>query len=346
MAGGIGSRFWPLSRNQKPKQFLDILDSGRSFIQMTYDRLCKIVPPSNIWVVSHVDYENLVYQQLPDINPKQVLLEPSRKNTAPCILYAAKTIAAIDSDAQLFIAPSDHLILNESQFIEDIQDGFNFINKHPNHLMTFGIHASRPDTGYGYISFDKEQALDQTIYPVNRFVEKPDLKTAESYLESGNYVWNSGMFLWNVQTILNEFKQYAATLYNLFEDFKLDSDIRIIYDTCPSDSIDYAVMEKSTNVLVKTVDFGWTDLGTWGSLYEILEKDAHHNAALAPEYLLNKSNNNLIKDAEGKLIVVHGLDNLLIINTKDVLLICDKKEEQTIKQIVALVEAKFGKNKT
>ncbi|MBK6860426.1 MAG: mannose-1-phosphate guanylyltransferase [Saprospiraceae bacterium] len=346
MAGGIGSRFWPLSRNQKPKQFLDILDSGRSFIQMTYDRLCKIVPPSNIWVVSHVDYENLVYQQLPEINPKQVLLEPSRKNTAPCILYAAKTIAAIDPDAQMFIAPSDHLILNESQFIEDIQHGFEFINKHPNYLMTFGIHAFRPDTGYGYINFDKERGLDQTIYPVNRFVEKPDLKTAESYLESGDYVWNSGMFLWNVQTILNEFKQYAPTLFNLFKDFNQDSDITLLYDQCPSDSIDYAVMEKSPNVQVKTVDFGWTDLGTWGSLYEILEKDEHHNAALAPDYLLNKSSSNLIKDAEGKLIVVHGLDNLLVINTNDVLLICHRKEEQTIKQIVALVETQFGKTKT
>lgn len=165
------------------------------------------------------------------------------KNTAPCILYAAKTIAAIDPDAKLFIAPSDHLILNESQFIEDIQHGFEFINKHPEYLLTFGIHASRPDTGYGYINFDKEQGLDQTIYPVNRFVEKPDLKTAESYLESGDYVWNSGMFLWNVQTILNEFKQYAPTLYNLFEDFNQDSDISLLYYQCPSDSIDYAVME-------------------------------------------------------------------------------------------------------
>jgi len=346
MAGGIGSRFWPLSRNQKPKQFLDILDSGRSFIQMTYDRLCKIVPRSNIWVVSHTDYKNLVIQQLPDLNPKQLLLEPSRKNTAPCILYAAKTIAAIDPDAQLFIAPSDHLILNESQFIEDIQHGFKFNKNHPQYLMTFGIRAHRPDTGYGYINFDKERALDQTIYPVNRFVEKPDLNTAESYLESGNYVWNSGMFLWNVQTIMNEFKVYASTLFKLFEDFKVHSDIAFIYENCPSDSIDYAVMEKSPNVLVKTVDFGWTDLGTWGSLYEILEKDANQNAAVAHNYLLNKSNNNLIKDAEGKLIVVHGIDDLLVINTKDVLLLCHKKEEQTIKQIVALIEAQFGKSNT
>jgi len=346
MAGGIGSRFWPLSRNQKPKQFLDILDSGKSFIQMTYDRLCKIVPRSNIWVVSHVDYEHLVRQQLPDLNPKQILLEPSRKNTAPCVLYAAKTIAAIDSEAQLFIAPSDHLILNESQFIEDINHGFEFNNKHPHQLMTFGIHASRPDTGYGYINFDKERALDQTIYPVNRFVEKPDLKTAASYLESGDYVWNSGMFLWHVQTILNEFKMYAAPLFKLFENLTADSNIKLIYEKCPSDSIDYAVMEKSPNVLVKTVDFGWTDLGTWGSLYEILDKDSQKNAAVAQNYLLNQSSSNLIKDEEGKLIVIHGLDNLLVINTKDVLLLCNKNEEQSIKQLVALVEEKFGKNKT
>ncbi len=342
MAGGIGSRFWPLSRQSKPKQFLDIMGTGKSLIQMTFERLALVVPKNNIWVVSHLDYKQLVKEQIPELKEDQILLEPLRKNTAPCVLYAAKAIELVDPEAKLFIAPSDHLILNEIEFKDAILQAFHFIEKYPDHLLTFGIKASRPDTGYGYINFNQDAGFEQGIYPVNRFVEKPDLQTAKDYLAQGDYVWNSGMFLWSVNTIQAEMKKYAPALYHAFEGYSNFEDILRIYETCSSDSIDYAIMEKSTAVVVKTVDFGWSDLGTWASLYEIHEKDVQENVSLMKNGLLSKSNSNLIRDEEGKLIVVHGMKDLMLINTKDVLLVCHRYEEQAIKQLVAEIDSKFG----
>ncbi|MBK9727880.1 MAG: mannose-1-phosphate guanylyltransferase [Saprospiraceae bacterium] len=342
MAGGVGSRFWPLSRNQKPKQFLDILGTGKTLIQLTYERLIKIIHPENIWVVSHADYQDLIKEQLPLLQTNNILLEPQRKNTAPCILFAALEISRRDPNSILFIAPSDHLILNESMFVKDVSDSFDFISKNPENLLTFGIQASRPDTGYGYINFDSSQVLAEDIYQVHKFVEKPDHNTALSYLQSGNYVWNSGMFLWKTNTILHSLEIYAPDLFKAFNSYTNPSDIISIYQNCKSDSIDIAVMEKSKSVVVKTVDFGWSDLGTWGSLYELLPHDLNENASTNTKLLLSQTKSCMIHDEQQKLIALHGVEDLIIINTEDVLLICHKSEEQAIKQIVSKVQESFG----
>lgn len=338
MAGGIGSRFWPLSRNQKPKQFLDILGTGKTLIQMTYDRLSQLVPQENIWVVSHIDYAGLIKEQLPGINANNILLEPIRKNTAPCLMYTAARISATNTDALLFIAPSDHLIVNESLFKSDVQNAFAYIEQNPKQLLTFGIQASRPDTGYGYINFNSEQVLNDEIYPVLKFAEKPDHNTALAYLQSGNYVWNSGMFLWSCKTFLEEMKTHAIDLYNSFNGFNLNSDLLTIYQNCNSISIDYALMEKTDKAVVKSVDFGWSDLGTWGSLYQLKSQDHLQNSINGSLIILDESSNCLVENSGKQLVAIQGLDDFIVVNTEDVLLICKKSSEQKIKDMVSKAE--------
>ncbi len=343
MAGGIGSRFWPLSRNQKPKQFLDILGTGQSLIQMTYSRLAQIISKENIWVVSHIDYSNLINEQLPEIKSSNILLEPLRKNTAPCLMYAALAIYNRDPDAFLFIAPSDHLIVNETLFNSDVLSSFSFIENQSDYLLTFGIQASRPDTGYGYIDFNTNQSLAAEIYLVNQFVEKPDHNTALTYIQSGNFVWNSGMFMWSCKAFLRQMHLLAPELYKYFEHFSTESNIESIYEQCESISIDYALMEKTDKAVVKTVDFGWSDLGTWGSLYQLKSQDAFQNSLNGSMILINETSNCLIENSGKQLIVIQGLEDFIVVNTEDVLLICQKSSEQKIKELVKKVEALSAK---
>ncbi|MDQ3142449.1 MAG: mannose-1-phosphate guanylyltransferase [Bacteroidota bacterium] len=342
MAGGIGSRFWPMSRNQKPKQFLDVLGTGKSLIQLTYERLSRIIPQDNIWVVTHKDYKDLTVQNLPHLNIENLLLEPERKNTAPCIMYAANEIKKRNPSATMLVAPADHLILNEIKFVQDVEEGISFIEKEHG-LLTLGIQVSRPDTGYGYIHFDQNQHFQNEIFNVLEFVEKPDHNTALKYMEDGNYLWNSGMFLWEVSSILEAIKKYSPEIHEAFTNNE-SSAIDTIYAQCANISIDYAVMEKADKVIVKRVDFGWSDLGTWGSLSELIKHDEFENAVVADKCILNDSRQCMIHDSESKLIAIQGLHDFIVVNTKEVLLICKKSQEQEIKKMVSDTELKLGKD--
>lgn len=343
IAGGVGSRFWPLSRKQKPKQFLDILNTGKTLIQMTYDRLIPFISKENIWVVSYVDYEGLIKEQLPEINTANILLEPLRKNTAPCLMYAAATILNRDSEAILFIAPADHLIVNESLFISNVQTSFEFLENNLHYMLTFGISASRPDTGYGYINFDASKSLTEATYPVNKFVEKPDYNTAREYIQSGNYVWNSGMFMWSCKTFIQEITKYNPPLALAFLHFNENSDLTTIYNQCETISIDYALMEKTNSVVVKTVDFGWSDLGTWGSLYQLKSHDPFQNSLTGSLIYCDETSNCYIENSGHQLIAIQGLEDFIVVNTEDILLICQKSSEQKIKDLVKKVEALHSK---
>lgn len=341
MAGGIGSRFWPLSTKKRPKQFLDVLGTGKTLLQLTFERLSKVVKADHIWIVTHQDYREITIQQLPQVDNAKILLEPERKNTAACILFATKHIEKFDANATVFIAPSDHLILDESQFCADILAAQNHLEHFSHHVLTFGIKASRPDTGYGYIRYDNSEK--HSFYPVKQFVEKPDYKTAEHYLATGQYLWNSGMFMWKNLTILNLYNQYAKELYDLFSLYQPGEDIQAVYQQSPSISIDYALMEKTEQAYVMAVDFGWSDLGTWASLFEVLPKDTQQNALLSKLIQTNNSNENIILNEEdNKLIALQGIENMIIINTPAKLLICNKSQEQDIKQLVSLIEQNFG----
>lgn len=342
MAGGVGSRFWPLSRSSKPKQFLDFLGTGRSLIQMTYDRLSNLCDASNIWVVCHVDYIDLVKEQLAHIHETNILAEPQRKNTAPCIAFAAKEILNRNPDAMMFVAAADHLITNESQFVRDVNECVLFLEKN-NCLLTFGIQASRPDTGYGYIHFDQSENKSYDIYPVKKFVEKPNHNTALEYLNQGDYLWNSGMFIWRADEIMHQIKIHMPSLYNSFSNYAQQCDIIDIYDTCDSVSIDVGIMEKANSVHVKTVDFGWSDLGTFGSIYSLSDHDNQGNFIQVKRHILQEVEGCMIRNEEDKIIAIHGLKNFIVINTKDALMICDMKEEQEIKKLVSGVEKNFGK---
>ncbi len=338
MAGGIGSRFWPLSRNKCPKQFLDILGTGKSLIQMTFERLREGIDSQNIWVVTHEDYVHLVSEHLPEISPSRILLEPERKNTAPCIAYAAIQIYAIDKDAAMLVAPADHLILSERQFARDVEEALQFIDSH-DALVTFGVRPSWPNTGYGYIHRQPQDSALFNIYKVLEFVEKPDYNNALQYLQNGNYFWNSGIFLWKAKRILDELSLFAPQIMDCFLPMMRESNTPLspIYKNSPSISIDYAVMEKSAKVYMKAVDFGWSDLGTWGSLYDHVPQDENHNALQGRQLVLNNSHRCLVKNMTDAVIALESVDNLIVINTPDVLLICDKSEEQRIKQLIPIL---------
>ncbi len=348
MAGGVGSRFWPASREEMPKQFLDITGSGQSLLQMTVERFKKIIPESNIFIVTNKKYVPLVKEQLPTLADNQIIGEPSRNNTAPCVAYTALKLAALDPDANMVVAPSDHLIRKEDAFLSQIQKALNFAASN-DALLTLGIQPTRPDTGYGYIHFDK-QGVDG-IHKVKAFKEKPDLATAEAYLASGEYLWNAGIFIWNVKSILKAFRQYAGDIYDIlsqdtgaYNSPREQEFIDRYYPTTPSISIDYAIMENADNVYTLPSDIGWSDLGTWASLHTESAKDEHGNAVLADPIELVDSHNNMIRLPKGKLAVIKGLEDFIVIDEGDVLLIYPKSREQEIKQVRQQIHEKYGDN--
>jgi len=351
MAGGIGSRFWPLSRTKKPKQFLDILGTGRTLLQQTVDRLKKVIPVENILIVTNEDYEDLVTKQLPDITPQQVLLEPMRRNTAPCIAYANYKIRLLNPDAMILVAPSDHIILKEQDFLDVVVKGLEFVSTHDS-MLTLGIQPNRPETGYGYIQINGDKTsieLNQSFRRVKTFTEKPDLEMAEVFLQSGDFFWNSGMFFWSLNTIMKTFNTYLPDIDQLFsegKDFyntdKENEFINRVYPNCKNISIDYGIMEKAENVYVLCSDFGWSDLGTWGSLYDMLLKDEDNNSITGSNVFCYNSKNCLINLPDNKLAVIQGLDDYIIVESDNILLVCRKQDEQKIKNFVNDVRLEKG----
>ncbi|MDD2559750.1 MAG: mannose-1-phosphate guanylyltransferase [Bacteroidales bacterium] len=346
MSGGIGSRFWPASRSTYPKQFLDFFGTGQSLLQQTYSRFSKIIPTENIFIVSNQLYGKLIQEQLPGIDPKQILLEPQRRNTAPCIAFASHHIRAVNPKANIVVAPSDHVILKEDDFLEHISEGLKFV-KENEVLLTIGIKPNRPETGYGYI-----QKGHQTIASFTKakaFTEKPNLELAQVFVESGEFLWNSGIFLWNVQSILKAFEEFLPDIHSTFSSGKhlfntpKEADfIEKIFSSCPNISIDYSIMEKAPNVYVQEGNFGWSDLGTWGSLHELSPKDKNNNVILKCKALCYESSNNIITLPEGKLAVVQKIDGYIVAESDNVLMICKKEDEQEIRQYVIDAQLKFG----
>lgn len=346
MSGGVGSRFWPFSKEQKPKQFLDFFGTGRSLLQSTFDRFKKIAPIENIFIVTNDAYAEITRQQLPELSENQILKEPMRRNTAPCIAFACYRIRSIDPEANIVVAPSDHLILKEDRFIADINKGLEFVAKNPV-LLTLGIKPSRPETGYGYIQVSEENI--DGVHKVKTFTEKPDRELAQKFYESGEFVWNSGIFLWNINTVLEAYKNYLPDIFNKFNEGKdvfntpKEKDfIDACFPFCPNISIDYGLMEKAENVYVITSDFGWSDLGTWGSLYEMAEKDENNNAGLNCKALYFESYDNIVAMSDGKVVVIQGLEDYIVAESDNALLICKKSEEQRIKHFVTEVKFRFG----
>ncbi len=383
MAGGVGSRFWPFSRESKPKQFLDFFGTGRSLLQMTVDRFRPIVPIENMFIVTNVAYKQLIMQQVPDFKEGNILCEPARRNTAPCIAYATAHIRALclkragltaanqdwtrpEMQANIVVAASDHLILEEEKFRQVILKAFDFVSQHKA-IATLGMTPTRPETGYGYIQFvaDKLNEVEslklrversslvesgefKEIYPVKTFTEKPNAELAKVFLESGDLLWNSGIFIWNLQTISEAFRYLLPEVADRFREGELlmgteqeEDFIEQIFPKCPNISIDYGIMEKADNVYVLPSSFGWSDLGTWGSLYELSEKDEAQNVSLHSDALFYESKGNVVTLESGKLAVVQGLEDSIVAEQGNVLLICKKSEEQRIKQFVADATTKF-----
>ena len=336
MAGGIGSRFWPLSKDNYPKQFLDILGTGKSFIRSTYERFSPVIPDENFLVVTNKAYKQLVLEHLPMLRPDQVLCEPARRNTAPCIAYAAYHIQSRCAEANIVVTPADHLVTNEVEFQRIIRLGFDFLAKQPNALMTIGIKPSRPETGYGYIQVPKEYA-ECGIEKVEMFKEKPDYETALKFVTEGNYFWNSGIFLWTLDGIMNAFKQYLPDMVAVFEkgiyNFGTPEEQDFINDhfvDCPNISIDYGVMEKSPNTYTIPADFGWSDIGTWGSLFTHATKDDFGNAKRGKVVAVD-TKNTIINIEDGTEAVVQGLEDYLVAYRDHSLLVCKLHDEQQIK---------------
>ncbi|KAA2245016.1 NTP transferase domain-containing protein [Chitinophaga agrisoli] len=347
MAGGIGSRFWPYSRTDYPKQFLDILNTGKTLLQWTYERFAQFVPKENIYVVTHQHYEHKVKEQLTELPAANVVCEPSRKNTAPCVAYISYKIRQQDPEANIVCAPADHLIIDGPAFTASCLNALLFVQKH-SALVTLGIKPTRPDTGYGYIQYETQQVADN-VYPVKTFTEKPNLELAKTFLQSGDFLWNAGIFVWNVKTILAAFKKYLPEIDELFEqgrnDLNTDKErelIDSIYPQCTNISIDYGIMEKADNVYVIPANFGWSDLGTWASAYENLEKDYLGNAVQGKNVVVIDATKCMVKAPHEKLVVLQGLDEFIVIDTNDVLLICRKENEQQIKEYVAEVKRNKG----
>ena len=336
MAGGIGSRFWPLSKDNFPKQFLDILGTGKSFIRTTYERFSTIIPDENFLVVTNKAYKQLVLEHLPMLRPDQVLCEPARRNTAPCIAYAAYHIQSRCKDANIVVTPADHLVTNEVEFHRIIRLGFDFLAKNQNALMTIGIKPSRPETGYGYIQVPKRETLPEVV-KVEMFKEKPDYDTAVKFVAEGNYFWNSGIFLWTLDGIMQAFKQYLPNMVEVFEKGKNDfgtaneqAFIDAHFIESPNISIDYGVMEKSPNTFTIPADFGWSDIGTWGSLFTHAKKDENGNAKRGKVVSVD-NRNTIINIEEGTEAVIEGLENYLVAYRDHSLLVCKLHDEQQIK---------------
>ena len=346
MCGGIGSRFWPYSRSIRPKQFIDFMGTGRSMLQMSYDRILSIVPRENILVVTNVLYAPLVKEQLPDIDDSCILLEPARRNTAPCIAWAAHHIAARDPQASMIVTPSDHLITREKEFEQSILRGFEFVEQN-DALLTLGIKPSRPETGYGYIQIGKE--VEPGILKVKTFTEKPNRELAEVFIESGEFFWNSGIFLWTAKSIIKALHENAPDINSIFEQgadvFAGQGEKEFIasnFPACMGISIDFAVMEKASNVYVECVDFGWSDLGTWSALYDNSPRNRDSNVTQNCRVLAYNSTGNIFAVQGEKLIVVDGLKDYIIADAGDVLLVFPQSEEQRIRHMVNDVKEKYG----
>ena len=339
MAGGVGSRFWPVSTAEFPKQFHDMLGSGDTLIQKTFSRLSKLIPVENIYILTNERYNNLVLEQLPIVKQAQVLLEPAMRNTAPCILYASLKIQKLNPNAVMVVAPSDHWIEDEDTFSDNLKQCFDFCSNE-DALMTLGIKPTFPNTGFGYIEYDK---LDENpIKSVSQFREKPDYETAKSFLTSGNFLWNGGIFIWSVKSILQAFEKFQPQMNSLFlkgfESYNTYSETTFInenYADAENVSIDYAILEKAKNVYVLPATFDWNDLGTWGSLHEKLDKDESNNAVVNATVLLKNASSNIISTSKDKLVIIDGLEDFIVVDKDNVLLIYPKSKEQEIKGIVA-----------
>jgi len=349
MAGGVGSRFWPISRTQKPKQFLDILGTGKSLLQQTYSRFARICPPENIYIVTSEMYEKQVAEQLPQLNVEQILAEPARRNTAPCIAYSNLKIMSKNPDANIVVAPSDHLILDETKFVEVIEKSFEFVSQNST-LLTLGINPTRPETGYGYIQIDEEKPNNfNFINKVKSFTEKPDKETAEKFLESGEFVWNSGIFIWSLKSIDKAFDKFLPEIAQIFSNTnnvatieKELSFVKEAYAECKNISIDNGIMEHAQNVYVYPTEFGWSDLGTWDSLYELSDKNEDGNASNYDNVLSYNTKNTLINIPKDKLLVVDGLDGYIIAESDNILMITKRDNEKKIREFVKDVELKKG----
>jgi len=350
MAGGVGARFWPMSRTSHPKQFIDILGTGKTLIQQTFGRLQKICPPQNIYIVTNTIYKELVMNQLDGISEEQVLCEPMRRNTAPCIAYANYKIQKNNPDATILVAPSDHIILNEDEFVENALSSMQAASEN-DWLLTMGIKPSRPDTGYGYIQFEEQNVYpgDDQIKRVKTFTEKPNLELANTFLQSGDFLWNSGIFIWSLRSIIKAFENHLPEIDTLFKDglkvYDTEEEMQFIKDTyavCRNISIDYGVMEKAENVLVRISDYGWSDLGTWGSLYDIRLKDKDGNAVMGKNVMLFDTQNCIVNVPKNKLVVLQGLTDYILVEEEGILLVCKKADEQNIRQIVSDVKIEKG----
>lgn len=347
MAGGIGSRFWPSSRSSYPKQFLDILNTGKTLVQWTYERFAAFIPAENIFVVTSEEYSHIVKEQLPELAPENILSEPSRKNTAPCVAYISFKLLQKDPEASLIVAPSDHIILDNENFRTTTLQALDFVS-HIRSLVTLGIKPTHPNTGYGYIQHEALPVADG-IYQVKTFTEKPNLELAKTFLASGDFLWNAGIFVWQVKNVIKAFETYQPEMFELFdsekEHFNTAAEqeaINRIYPLCTNVSIDFAIMEKADNVYVIPSSFGWSDLGTWNSAYDNLEKDYLGNAVAGENVIVIDATKCMVSAANDKLLVLQGLDDFIVVDTKDVLLICKKDKEQSIKDYVAEVKRNKG----
>ncbi len=348
MAGGVGSRFWPVSTEAYPKQFHDMLGTGQTLLQKTFARLSKLVPEDQILILTNARYNDLVKEQIPQITQKNIVLEPAMRNTAPCILLSALKVEKENPDAVMIVAPSDAWIEDEDAFIANLQHAFD-ASQEENVIATLGIQPSFPNTGYGYINYDKEDTAFAKA--VKRFTEKPDYNTAKQFVQSGEYLWNAGMFIWSVNTVLNGFKKHLPEMYTLFSKgmeiyntTKEQDFIDIQYPKAENISIDYGIMEKHENVKVVPATFDWNDLGTWGSLYEKLEKDVTNNAVVNARVITTDATGNIIRTENDKVVVIDGLNDYIIVEKEDVLVIVPKSKEQDIKEIRNSVQSKFGSN--
>ncbi len=335
MAGGIGSRFWPISTTEHPKQFHDLLDTGKTLLQETFNRLSTCVPKENILIASNSYYKEIILEQLPFINTNQLVLEPIMRNTAPCILYASLKVKAINPDATLIVTPSDHAIIEEEEFSKNASDALDYAASHED-IVTLGIHPNHPNTGFGYIQYKEEK--ENPIKEVKKFTEKPDLTTAKSFLESGDYLWNAGIFVWHVNTITSAFETHLKEMYTLFQkgevvwnSTKESSFISENYPKAENISIDFGVLEKAKNIKVLPVHFTWNDLGTWGSLYQKLPKDSNKNAVVGAKVFAKKASNNIIYTQKNKKVIIDGLNDYIVVEKEDVIMIYPKNKEQEIK---------------
>ncbi|TAI49728.1 mannose-1-phosphate guanylyltransferase [Flagellimonas allohymeniacidonis] len=350
MAGGVGSRFWPVSTSSYPKQFHDMLGSGKTLIQKTFDRLNKFIPSENILILTNERYNDLVLEQLPLVKQNQVVLEPAMRNTSPCILYASLKIQKMNPNAVIVVAPSDHWIEDEQAFEQDVKACFDKCTSE-SVLCTLGIRPTFPNTGFGYIEYEKES--DAQLKKVSQFREKPDYETAREFLEQGNFLWNAGIFMWSVETIVNAFKTYQPSQYELFEQgiacYNTSDEATFIqenYAKAENISIDYAILEQSQSIFTLPATFDWNDLGTWGALYEKLDKDDNKNAVVNSRILLNNAKGNMIRTAKDKIVVVDGLEDYIIVDKEEVLLIYPKSKQQDIKKVLGEVKEQFGEQYT